>query len=626
MPGVTPGEAVVASSRSLLDGLVAAATASGRVFLARVVFTPIYEAQRLAGLDVALLDRGSATIDVGRDALRQVAYREDDSERYVAALVGEREVAFWRAGEGTADAVRDRVTLEPGVRLTHVRIGRHGAVVAGSDTGRLYHWMFDRESARLTDVVEAAAGDAITALEFLVGGNSIVAGTAAGSVTSWFRAAMPDGSESFVRGHTYEPQGSAVVALAASPRDRTFAVAGADGSMSLRHQTSERTLASVPPGGPSPGRLLIAPKADGLFADAAGAVRAFDIDNPHPEISWRALFGKVWYEGYSEPEYVWQSTGGTDAFEPKLSLIPLIFGTVKGTLYAMLFAVPLAILAALYTSQFMDARYRARIKPTVEIMAALPSVVIGFLAGLYLAGVVERHLVGVWLMVVLLPAFGAAGVLIWRLLPRGVRQRALAGAELLVILPLLLLAGWLAMAIGPTVEGWWFGGDARLWLQDVWGLTYDQRNCLVVGIAMGFAVIPIIFTISEDAFSTVPSSLRAASLALGATRWQTAIRVIVPTASPGVFSAVMIGFGRAVGETMIVLMATGNTPVMEWSIFNGIRTLSANIAVEIPEAPHGGTLYRTLFLAALLLFAMTFVINTIAEVIRQRLRERYRAV
>jgi phosphate transport system permease protein len=228
-------------------------------------------------------------------------------------------------------------------------------------------------------------------------------------------------------------------------------------------------------------------------------------------------------------------------------------------------------------------------------------------------------------MVVLLPAFGTAGVLIWRLLPRGVRQRALAGAELLVILPLLLLGGWLATAIGPTVESWWFGGDARLWLQDAWGLTYDQRNCLVVGIAMGFAVIPIIFTISEDAFSTVPSSLRAASLALGATRWQTAIRVIVPTASPGVFSAVMIGFGRAVGETMIVLMATGNTPVMEWSIFNGIRTLSANIAVEIPEAPHGGTLYRTLFLAALLLFAMTFVINTIAEVIRQRLRERYRA-
>jgi len=143
---------------------------------------------------------------------------------------------------------------------------------------------------------------------------------------------------------------------------------------------------------------------------------------------------------------------------------------------------------------------------------------------------------------------------------------------------------------------------------------------------MGFAVIPIIFTISEDAFASVPSSLTAASLALGASRWQTALRIVLPTASPGVFSATMVGFGRAVGETMIVLMATGNTPVMEWSIFNGIRTLSANIAVEIAEAPHGGSLYRTLFLAAALLFVMTFIINTVAELIRQRLRERYKAV
>ena len=146
------------------------------------------------------------------------------------------------------------------------------------------------------------------------------------------------------------------------------------------------------------------------------------------------------------------------------------------------------------------------------------------------------------------------------------------------------------------------------------------------GLAMGFAVIPIIFTISEDAFSSVPANLSAASLALGASRWQTALRIVVPTASPGVFSAIMVGFGRAVGETMIVLMATGNTPVLDWSIFNGMRTLSANIAVEIPEAPYGGTLYRVLFLAAALLFTMTFVVNTAAEVIRQRLREKYRAL
>lgn len=167
------------------------------------------------------------------------------------------------------------------------------------------------------------------------------------------------------------------------------------------------------------------------------------------------------------------------------------------------------------------------------------------------------------------------------------------------------------------------GGDYRSWLLRVLGLTYDQRNSMVVGLTMGFAIVPIIFTIAEDALSNVPGHLAAGSLALGATRWQTAIRVILPTASPGIFSAVMIGFGRAVGETMIVLMATGNTPVMDLSIFNGFRALSANIAVELPEAPEGGTLYRVLFLAAFLLFAMTFVVNTAAEIVRLRLRRRY---
>jgi phosphate transport system permease protein len=229
-------------------------------------------------------------------------------------------------------------------------------------------------------------------------------------------------------------------------------------------------------------------------------------------------------------------------------------------------------------------------------------------------------------MMILMPIFGTSGVILWRFLPRAVSLRLRAGMEVVLIVPLVFAAGWIAVQIGPSVEGWLFGGDARSWLQATFGLTYDQRNCLVVGLAMGFAVIPIIFTIAEDSFTSVPSNLTAASLALGASRWQTAVRVVLPTASPGVFSAVMIGFGRAVGETMIVLMATGNTPVMDWSIFNGIRTLSANIAVEIPEAPHGGTLYRTLFLAAAVLFLMTFVINTIAEVIRQRLRERYKAI
>jgi phosphate transport system permease protein len=140
---------------------------------------------------------------------------------------------------------------------------------------------------------------------------------------------------------------------------------------------------------------------------------------------------------------------------------------------------------------------------------------------------------------------------------------------------------------------------------------------------MGFAVIPTMFSIAEDSIYGVPKSLSDGSLALGATPWQTLVRVILPTASPGMFSGVMIGLGRAVGETMIVLMATGNTPIMDWNLFEGMRTLAANIAVEIPESALHSSHYRVLFLAALVLFMFTFVVNTGAELIRQRLREKY---
>jgi len=168
-----------------------------------------------------------------------------------------------------------------------------------------------------------------------------------------------------------------------------------------------------------------------------------------------------------------------------------------------------------------------------------------------------------------------------------------------------------------------FGGDMRMWLKEELDIGFDQRNSIVVGLAMGFAVIPTIFSIAEDAIFSVPKHLTYGSLALGATPWQTMVRVVLLTASPGIFSAVMIGFGRAVGETMIVLMATGNTPVMDLSIFQGMRTLSANIAVEMPESEVDSTHYRVLFLAALVLFLFTFVFNTVAEIVRQRLRQRY---
>ncbi len=336
------------------------------------------------------------------------------------------------------------------------------------------------------------------------------------------------------------------------------------------------------------------------------------------------MFGKVWYEGYAKPEYVWQSTGGTDDFEAKFSLTPLIYGTLKGTFYALLFAVPLALLAATYVSEFMHPTVKGYVKPVVEIMAALPSVVLGFLAGLWLAPMIERVVPGLFLLPVVLTVCILAAFAAWRCLPTTFRGHFKTGTEVFLLLPVVVLGAWVAFALGGLVEATLLGGSYRGWLLSALGLTYDQRNSLVVGVAMGFAVIPIIFTIAEDSLANVPQHLRAGSLALGATRWQTALRIVLPTASPGIFSAIMIGFGRAVGETMIVLMATGNTPVMDWSAFNGFRALSANIAVELPEAPEGGTLFRVLFLAAFLLFCLTFAVNTVAELVRLKLRQRYR--
>ena len=191
------------------------------------------------------------------------------------------------------------------------------------------------------------------------------------------------------------------------------------------------------------------------------------------------------------------------------------------------------------------------------------------------------------------------------------------------LIPFLAATVWAGAWLGRPLEAHIFGGDLQQWLYDHHGIRYDQRNCIVVGIALGFAVIPIIFTICEDAMSAVPRSLTSAALALGASRWQSALHVVLPGASAGVFAAIMLGLGRAIGETMIVLMATGNTPILDLSPFNGMRTMSAGIAVEIPEAPHGGTLYRVLFLTGAMLFLFTFVLNTAADLVSRRLRKRY---
>jgi phosphate transport system permease protein len=422
---------------------------------------------------------------------------------------------------------------------------------------------------------------------------------------------------------------------AKSLRNKTFLV-GSGSRVSLRHATTEKVRWEGDL--PFPVRhAFIGAKYDSLLF--FGEDRRFHrvlLDDPHPEISLKALFGKVWYEGSPEPKHEWQSTGGSDDFEPKLSLVPLIFGTLKGTFYALLFAMPIALFGAVYTSEFLHPRNKVYVKPVMEIMASLPSVVLGFLAALWLAPILERRVPSILCLAILLPAASFFIGWFWSRRPQSVRKFVPPGREFLYFTPVLLLILFGGWHLGPMLEQLLFAvkdpttgeriGDFTRWWPAVTGTAYEQRNSLVVGFVMGFAVIPIIFTIAEDSLSNVPGALRSGSLALGASRWQTAWRVVLPTASAGIFSAVMIGLGRAVGETMIVVMATGNTPIMEWNVFSGMRTLSANIAVELPEAPHHGTLYRTLFLGAVALFVMTFAVNTVAEVLRQHLRERYKTV
>ena len=365
-------------------------------------------------------------------------------------------------------------------------------------------------------------------------------------------------------------------------------------------------------------------------------LHCYSLDDPHPEASPKAFFGKVWYESGEEPVYQWQSTGGSSDFEPKFSLMPLIFGSIKGTFYALLFSIPVAILAAVFSAAFLPHSVKRVVKPMMEIMASLPSVVLGFLAAFWLAPILVTRVPSVLLLIILLPASAMLVGSLWSRLPVVLRNRFDGGQEWMLVLPVMAVFGWIGWVMGPVIEGWFFVytdpdtgkkiADFTMWWPQATGMRYEQRNSMVLGFMMGFAVIPVIFTIAEDAMSNVPKSLTAASAALGANRWQVVWTVILPVASSGIFSALMIGFGRAVGETMIILMAGGNTAVMDWNIMEGMRTLATNIAIELPEAAENSTHYRTLFLSAVVLFLLTSVMNTIAEVLRQRLRERNKIV
>ncbi|MEW6113730.1 MAG: ABC transporter permease subunit [Thermodesulfobacteriota bacterium] len=607
----------------------------------------------------------------------------------------------------------DLPQLENGAEIGHALVNElASSVYFAEKSGKVYRFNTrDVSDIQLAETAKVTPdGVDLNVFRYLAGEGSIVVGGSDGSVSIFFLlrrddATTPDGSV-LVKTRVFAPQPAAVVAFSPGQQSKMFATADAAGGVWVRYGTSTDTLVKIRRSAvdsKSAERILLSPRGDGLLSvNAAGAADLWELDIPHPESSLRTLFGKVWYEDYPEPSYTWQSTGATDAFEPKLSLVPLIFGTLKATFYSLLFAIPIALLAAIYTSEFVSPDVRGKIKPVIEVMASVPSVVMGFVAALVLAPIVESWIAAVLLAFVALPCSMIVAAYLWQLLPPPLALR-MQGLPKLTVMFVVVLAGiYAAYSLGPTFEWFFFDGNFRAWangdrgggapfyfmllvpvvaigvsvaasrlfgarfsayMKQVppfaaaaldlarWlgiafvtiassyllavGLqtlgfdprggfvgTYVQRNTLIVGFAMGFAVIPIIYTLAEDALNAVPEHLRAASLACGATLWQTAIWIILPTAVSGVFSAVMIGMGRAVGETMIVVMAAGNTPLMDMNVFNGLRALSANIAVELPEAPKDATLYRVLFLTGLVLFAMTFVINTVAEIVRLRFRKR----
>ena len=260
------------------------------------------------------------------------------------------------------------------------------------------------------------------------------------------------------------------------------------------------------------------------------------------EVGWSRLFLPQKYGTPEAPlEYSWHPV----STEPKYSLMPLLLGTLKVTLVAMIFSVPISLAAAVYTAEFARKWTRELFKPIVELLAGFPSVVLGFLA-------------------------------------------------------LIVLASW---------------------LQDLFGFDY-RLNAFTAGLALSLAVVPIIYTVCEDALSAVPRKLREASWALGATRSETAFRVVIPAAMPGIFAGIVLGFGRAIGETMIVLMASGNAAITSWSFTDSTRTLPATIAAELAEVVFGSPHYRVLFFLGLLLFLITFGLNSAGSWIISRLKTR----
>jgi phosphate transport system permease protein len=580
------------------------------------------------------LGRQPLVVDERGSALKLLSVQHHGESTAAAALTDDGRLVLASftsqpnmiTGEVTTEAVRAELPPVSGeITQLLLEVKQRELYVVHGGRYVSHYDLTDKQAPRLTQTVAVVPeGERVTAATLLSGGYSLIIGTDRGNLAQWFQVRDKNNVHHLTHIRSFKPMSASITAMAPEYYRKGFLAADARGDVSLYYATSHRLLLTRNLGSAPVRVAAFTPRANAILVENAdGAIQMAMVENEYPEVSFSALWQKVWYESYPEPEFNWQSSSAVSDFEPKLSLAPLTFGTLKAAFYAMLVAVPLAVMGAIFAAYFMSAKMRGIVKPSIEIMEALPTVILGFLAGLWLAPFVDNNMAGTLLAIFLLPFSFLLSAYIWHRLPKAWTERVSAGWEAALLFLPIIFTIWIAIELGHPIEAAFFGGNMPQWVTTELGWSYEQRNSLVVGIAMGFAVIPTIFSIAEDAVFSVPKHLTAGSLALGATPWQTLWNVVLLTASPGIFSAIMVGMGRAVGETMIVLMATGNTAVMDLSIFTGFRTLSANIGVEMPEAAVGTTHYRLLFLSALVLFAFTFVVNTLAEVVRQRLRERY---
>ena len=531
------------------------ATTQGEFALVDVNYEPVYDgdtrtivAQPEAGPFLALGQPGVP--------ITQVAYGDSGAQKLVAALQDvdgtlqvhaallEQKQTLLGTGQTVLKATYDLTPLLSGTpQMIGVTPQTANGVVVATAAGQVFYFYFeageDVEQVVLRQVFnpfQDLEQSGIASMEFVFGGVSMVFTNPEGENRIFSLFVPPDGNTRiFGQTKTLAPLPGAPTFYAQSIRNKAFLI-GTPSWLGLRFSTTASTRVEMDlPFEASLARL--SGKYDHVIAlDTGGDLHVYQLSDPHPEAGGTALFKRVWYEGGQEPTFTWQSTGATDDFEPKLSMMPLVFGTLKGTFYAMIFAVPLALLAAMYTSQFLHPSLRTIVKPTMEVMASLPSVILGFLAALWLAPILETKVVSFVLAVMLVPAVALLMGYVWSSIPGNVTSRYVKlGYEFVAVFPLLAVAAYVAWMLGSVVERLLFVvtdaatgdrvADFRLWWVQTTGLSFEQRNSLVVGFIMGFAVIPIIFTIAEDALSNVPPELKAGSLALGASRWQTAIRV-----------------------------------------------------------------------------------------------------